>query len=842
MFSSKNRFVALLIVFFLLVNVRIVWAQSLTCAAIGSISPSQAIKCVLAEYGIDEDTVKNAAEALDASNFKKLSPQVTLTFSPPNPVPGEKATASAMPTNFSNPADAQYFTWYLQTADCPPNAKFGELNSDLGHTKEYPQSSDPDSLDKRCNLSGNYEIKDGKSYGIVDVEDYKIKAMRIYAGNGFDWDSADYGSKSGAADGYNAIFGGSDQKNKENHCYFYDTNSGDFTEFRSGPDADAKIQCFHLFPEFSGHPTGDDSFKKEEEEHWHTNPSAPDTAGTGHPDEANVVGLGAKDFSWTYQAGDMLGVAVEGVAIDPTMKKDSSYKIMWAFLNNSCSVLPDEINTYPDPDTHTNERLYNQCLQENMLAPTEGGGANEKIDVSLSFSPANPVNDTSEEGDNADWINVVSTIGNSTKSESLHYTWNVYAGQFADADGAWGDPLLKSSLIGVEQTVGAGIPNLKFKANFDENTPDVSKTDKIPKYLKVKLNVSEKVTSTTGGTRLGLAEVVIPLSSFNNKLSVFNALVNDSLNLAQGSTELCQIYAAANPTDLVDAAVCQVAPDEIIAVGADILPEKDETLATFDFLWTINGQNLSYKYAGESFTKPGKLIYFPVLAPIGTTLNLSLVATSQISGRKISLNKTFLISEPTFKIISTDKATAKPKILGNYIDLDGKEWPDYSQTEFLALNNATIKLALAPFASFPLPNTEDLSVKWYWNETPLTTTEHSLSFNATQETETSFSLKAEGLYTQDINTKKALRDYWGVSLDEYYEQQLSQKIDFSVVDAVVFGEMAAAKNAKQKILASFISSVPAYFAFLFRIVMTAFVLLSAIWILFALFPQVQKND
>lgn len=858
MSSSKKRFLALLIVFFLLANIHIVSASDdlAKCAATGLISPSQAITCMLGALGITEESIKEMATAADTTKWKKLSPQVTLTFSPPNPVPGEKATASAMPTNFSNPADAQYFTWYLQTVDCPPNAKYGELNSDLGNTKDYPQSSDPDSPDKRCNLSGNYEIKDGKSYGIVDVEDYKIKAMRIYASNGFDWESADYSSKSGATDSYKAILGGADQKNKENHCYFYNTNTGDFTEFfKDGPNATGE-ECFHLFPEFSGHPTGEDSFnKKEAEEHWHTNPNAPDTAGTGHPDEANVVGLGAKDFSWTYQAGDMLGVAVEGVAIDPTMKKNSSYKIMWAFLNNDCSVLPKYMNTYPDPDTHTNEQLYNQCLQENMLAPTEGGGANEKIDVSLSFSPANPVNDTSSEGDNADWINVVSTIGNSTKSESLHYDWKVYAGQFADADGEWGDTLLKSDLIGVEQTVGAGIPNLKFKANF----PDA------PKYLKVRLNVSEKVTSTTGGTRLGLAEVVIPLSSFDNKLSAFNTIVNtslyfhpDSLTDTLNYEEICKIPAGSTG-QLVDAAICQVAPDEIIAVKANIILKSGETLKDYDFLWTLNGQSPSYKYdpdftkydpnlASDKLPKPNRLIYFPVLAPTGSTLNLSLVATNQKTGNKISLAKTFLVSEPTFKIISKDNNTAKPKLLGNYLDLEGKPWPDFSQTEFWAKKDSAIKLSVEQFASSPLPSEEDLDLspsplKWYLNDAVLGETIRKPSFSGlAADAGSSFSLSAKGLYTQDINTKKALRDYWGVSLDEYYEQQLSQKIDFTVVDADVFGEMAAAKNDKQKILASFISSVPAYFAFLFRIVMTAFVLLSAIWILFALFPQAQKND
>ena len=56
--------------------------------------------------------------------------------------------------------------------------------------------------------------------------------------------------------------------------------------------------------------TGDKTFKKNEEEFWHTNPDDPNTAGNGNVDEANVVGLGQNKFTWTYQASDQVGSAV----------------------------------------------------------------------------------------------------------------------------------------------------------------------------------------------------------------------------------------------------------------------------------------------------------------------------------------------------------------------------------------------------------------------------------------------------------------------------------------------------------------------------------------------------
>jgi hypothetical protein len=357
--------------------------------------------------------------------------------------------------------------------------------------------------------------------------------------------------------------------------------------------------------------------------------------------------------------------------------------------------------------------------------------------------------------------------------------------------------------------------------------------------------VSEKVTGSTAdeeGTRKGHAEVIIPLSSFNNKLSLFNTSVDASslaLTIKKDATtdveeEICEIASSSD---------CQVAPDEIIAVKADIVLEAGETWDDYDFLWELDDQALSYKY-DSSYTnstfKPGNSIFFPVLAPKGSALDLSLIATNQKTGAKISLSKSFLVSEPTFEIISSDESTSKPKTLGYYTDLDGKQSPDYSQTEFLALKDSIIKLSVGQFASFPLPSEEDLSLKWYWDDTELSAIGRTLSFTATNTTADSFSLSAKGLYTQNINTKKALNEYWGVSIDEFYERQLSQTIDFTLADSIDGSD--SAQKGRGKILASFISSVPAYFAFLFRLVMTAFVMLSAIWILFALFPQTEKND
>jgi hypothetical protein len=124
-FSLKNRLVILLIVFFLLIDARSVWAfgigENIDCKAMGLISPSRAIKCMFAEYGITDEMVKENVKYLDVASYKYPYPEVTLTFSPTDPKPGEKVTASATPTNFGNPPEMLYYTWYLQKKDCTLN-------------------------------------------------------------------------------------------------------------------------------------------------------------------------------------------------------------------------------------------------------------------------------------------------------------------------------------------------------------------------------------------------------------------------------------------------------------------------------------------------------------------------------------------------------------------------------------------------------------------------------------------------------------------------------------------------------------------------------------------------
>lgn len=296
----------------------------------GLANPVEVENAILGDLGVNKSELRYSIQTLNVSRRKIDAPTVTLTFDPADPVPGEKVTVTAVPNYFLNTSDNLYFTWYLKNARCHDS-----------HDDNYSSFRNSADFDK-CNLDGDNE---------VDINDYKIRAMRIIANDDFAWDQdpSPYTSDQDD-DGYKAVSGGDDQRGKPAHCYIHDVSSGNNYELGGCGD----VETGHLFPDPPGNDlVGDGSFGLSEERFWHTNPNNNDTADTGNTDEANVVGLGENTFTFTYTEGDQVGVAVEGISVNPTQYDDSSYMTMWAFPKNKCSVdTTDSVNdNYPKTST-----------------------------------------------------------------------------------------------------------------------------------------------------------------------------------------------------------------------------------------------------------------------------------------------------------------------------------------------------------------------------------------------------------------------------------------------------------------------------------------------------------
>lgn len=728
---------------------------------------------LLGDLGINTDTLSNFISTFNVYSQKETPPQVSLIFSPTNPEIGEKITATATPTFFTNDSKDLYFTWFLKLKDCD-------------------KTDDPSADEKdKCDLNDDDK---------VDIEDYKIKAMRTIANDGFSWESADYSSSADGKSSFDATFGGNNQKGKTAYCYVNDVGSGKAFLL----DCDS-----HFFPNSSDGTTGDGDFGRDEEKFWHTDPTSADTAQTGNTDESNVAGLGINSFTWSYNTGDEVGVVVEGVATDPGTTEDSSYRTMFAAPNGLCYKTTIDEGVMPEVSS------LNDCLYDNFVSPSENSPSSKKIDVSLSYSPTSPINDPATYSDsklsNGDTLSIQSSLTNSTDNAYLQYSWSVFQSDEAAPDD-WGDPIAKSDLPESTQMEGIGLSNFKFKLNL----PDPKK------YLDVRLTVKEN----TGGdiSRQGHADILVTLNSNGNTIGAFGTTVSIDTDpaapIVSMADEIC--------TTGIESAVCPVSKNQIIGIKA-----ADTNMT--DFLWAIDGKPITYStcfFDGCDLSKQSDSAYFPILKEVGEKYTVTLTAANLDTGEKINLSREFKVVEPTISITSADESVSGPIQLGNYIDLNGTKWPDYSAENFWGISNSTIQLKAVTTGFTPAAGSYIWAINGY-----AAGTDETLAISAGQDGD-SYEIYVQTLYSQDNPTKIALTKYWNVPYEQLYENNISSSITLNIQD----GTPITASTKNKKIMATIYTSIPSYLAFLLRIVLTAFLILFVSQIILMFFPRINREN
>jgi len=283
----------------------------------------EASEVIEQRFNMNQESISEVMSTVNASPYKNIPPQVQITFNPPNPRPGEKVTATAIPTYFNGQASSMYFTWYLHR-DKAIEGNSGNIMKIRAAKIMANGGAYEDETDEKWSDDWSNIIKPGSS--------------------GEDLDN----------DGYEAIFGGESptaEKNAEDnsnsdgsgakHCYVHDFNTG----------INHEVTCKHQFP---GSLCKGDSFKNYSELFWDTNPLNADTDGDGTKDEADLCGLAQDRFTWNYKPGDKVGVIVEGTSFVPTKYGDSSYMIFWALPKNTCEVTGKTTgNIYPAPANPT---------------------------------------------------------------------------------------------------------------------------------------------------------------------------------------------------------------------------------------------------------------------------------------------------------------------------------------------------------------------------------------------------------------------------------------------------------------------------------------------------------
>jgi hypothetical protein len=874
----KKIFVKIIIFSFAVTEVFLINLNFVKAASIPS--PSEVAAQMEARYHVNLASVQNMGEEFNVSANKINAPEVMLFFTPPDPKEGETITAEALPMYFSNPAEKLYYTWYLVRKECR-------------------ELTDSPSASER-------EICDKDSDGEITVNDWKVEAMSLIAQSGFEPESDTYSRGDNDHDGYEASYGGDDKSSVSDdtkHCYIHD--------FQRGIDAEMEDGCVHLFPKTNGHgSTGDGSFGIDEERFWGTNPRDPNTAANGNMDEANVVGLGQNKFSWIYQTGDKVGVAVEGTSIIATKYADASYMIMWALPKNDCSIGDETVSeridcsgdkvaicaktengvtlidgnsfntnwcsyTGEDPvcaddspicsigdpvcvdsplptdnvinaasscaslsletptcerETGTGSKIVqtgsktvtqkgytflipttniniNRCLDKNLVDPAEK--TNEKLDISLSYIPENPVNDTSD--DNlGDLLSVASSITNPAQDPSqIYYDWKISAGR--SISGNFTDISSRLSNDGLISGKLSGINDPKIGISLNLGSDYGNYFDDGIGYLRVKVKAKESIP---GKVRIGNAEVIIRINATGNRIKAYLTSSIDGNSLSRGNP-ICNETATSE--DKMNYYICPVVKDQILRLEVD----KDDMS---DFSWSADGSSVTCDSSLSSDCSGGNIVFLPILGAQGDEIDVKMNAKNVTNGKSIELSKKFQIVEPYIKIISNDTNAFWPKLLGNYTDLDGNQYSDYSDSVFETYTGASASLT-AEFHPTWLEQVGNLDSAWILDGEDNTDAANPkvINFTVTRNVGEAHNLTFSSFFTAPSEIRKILMNYWGVTQAGSSGELISNSASGEVVSDSSAGSLSF--RSPTKFLASIISNLPGQAIFLLRTALIIFMVI-----------------
>lgn len=641
----------------------------------------------------------------------------------------------------------------------------------------------------------------------------------------------------------------------------YNSGCGSELTSCSGGGGGFNTYCRHLFPVVPGHTTGDGSFGADEEDFWGTNPSDPDTADNGNKDEANVTGLGQNNFTWNYSAGDQVGVVVEGTSMITTKYDDSSSMIMWAFSQKDCPLsLADETGSFYKTIKGYLVTMYaadidlNQCLERNLVDPTQGGQATN-LDVSVSATPEAPINDETEDA-GGDLVLAQASVSNAAKSvNEIFFEWDVEISnnpQFRN-----GGDLISAKITSDLQRLkllgsikGIALDTTHVKLDIKNNGSYLLGGRQLEEYLisdigYLRFTVKASENFASGSVRKGKSDVVVKFTSTGKKISAYKVdtqRVNDKMQVVLPNPLPSGLICNDDPLDRI---ACRVIRNEIIGLRID--PTDLE-----NFQWTINGTQLRCnravvsedceKDAGGAITlgQQNFVNFFPVSGNVDDTYTVTVTANDVNTGKTVTLSRAFHIIEPELSIDSNDLNTAWPKLVGQYKDVDGAAsqacpngyCSEYSDTIFEGFSGET----LAFQASF-LPNfLADRAVR-QWTVDGVAITEGngmSITFDALKEAPDVYNVGLAAFVMQPQEIRQALRDIWNISpLD-------SPEIHFSAADQVELKEPGFAQGTLQgtkKYLATLASYIPTSVMFSFRILLSVILILFTTRLFLVLLPE-----
>lgn len=605
--------------------------------------------------------------------------------------------------------------------------------------------------------------------------------------------------------------------------------SNSTTSDKSG--LDFSVSCKHKWVNATNYKSGSGKFPTGEEKYWKTDPSDPDTDGDGFSDEADVIGLNQQGFAWTYQAGDRVGVVVEGTSMIPTDEKNAYYKIMWGYLD-VCDGTKAGLMANDECDV-SGDYGFGYLATKSPLEKGE-----EKVKASLSFSPDNPVADPSDDNkDNikddgtildADQATIISSIDNTDYNpNNLYYTWQISKGSLEKDD--WKEITNLDDNFNINTPAsGIGLVQFSFIPKKDALSGD---GDII--YFKVTLTVSQASGINSGK---GRSSVVIPYNKNGIKISLYK--VDVANGKAAIGDEVCNegLYASLCPAVKGQMLAAKVSGGKYKAGNAE-------------FTWKMNGNPLYPPADGSSIFDGwnSNAAFFPITKQEQEIEEISVTATPKDKLQPVAGSRLITVVHPAVFIKSSDTSAAWP---GTYTTQNPNQKQAYLAVEssnmFNALtsSNAAFYLDFVPY--YLLGNDPNTQIDWQINGTSVSDLdfyENNPGLGTVQLTNNDQAItiptsENEGVY-YDVTAE--IKKYWsdeerGIAYTAWgvAPQSLDGKNSVTVAttaSAPFSGKETVSANPKQ-ILAAVGNNLPHYFMYLLRLALAMAVMFFASFILY----------
>jgi hypothetical protein len=742
-------------------------------------------------YGFNEDVWRNAQKKEDA-------PKVEIFFDNTNPKVGEKVTATAVPEFFKNDSQNLYYTWYIiHTKDGRPQTATNSIREGKIEAAKIMSHGDYDpDLDGQAYSSSGDPDADG-------------------------WPSVD--SNSYDEDDSAAPFGGKDGTGSQ--CYAHDFGTNDTGNTTDSSGTDSSVSCDHKWTNASGYTSGSGKFPTGEEEYWKTDPTDPDTDGDGFNDEADVVGLGQTTFTWNYQTGDRVGIVVEGTSMIPIDQDSAYYKIMWGYPD----VCDSSKAGLLDSDQCGDSGDYGYGFLATQSPSEQSTG--DKLKVSLSYTPDNPIADPSNENKaniltdgtitDADTITVSSSLDNTDYDpEDLYYTWQISKSTDMSSD-TWKEVSnLDSNFSLSTATSGLGVTDLTFSPKKNVLGDDANII-----YFKVTLTLSE---SSGVKTNRGRSSVIIPVNKNGLKISLYK--VNVSNGIASVGDEVC--------TSGLYKTMCPAAHNQMLA--AKITSSK--YLANTDFAWSLDGETYSITGDAQNYFTGlnGYTIIFPVTKDEGETEDVSVTATPKSDLAPVTGSRTITVVTPAVFINSDDEDISWQHTYTTDSQTTADTTEEVSSSDvFDVLTNDIPSYRVSFLPDYFLDNDSNVKIDWLMNNVSifdtsfyetnpldggsatLSDSDKVFSFPTSETTGTYYTLGASIKKYWSADEKSILSTVWGITPETL---SADTTITIGTVDSKLTAAAATQNNNPNQMLAAIGTHLPHYLMYNLRLALTILVM------------------